>query len=305
MEARDFEVVGVPIDCLAFDGPLQAVERMPQSLRRAGLLETLGCLDRGDLDVRIRDRSRDPETGVIGLDDCRNVTATLRETTAKLLADGVRPFFVGGCCTMAIGIAAGMRDHFGRAALVYIDGHLDLYDGPTSWQGEMGDMPMAIMLGHGPANAMRSAMGNNPIEPQNAFIVGYRDREEALDRGSLMPEDISFDLNHVSLEEIRSDGFDSVGQRLRRTIEDRNVPFYIHLDLDVLDETIFPATLYHLPNGMNWQELGKLLAPLVESPNLSAVSVGCYDPDMDSGERLAGDIANNIGSIFGARQKAA
>ena len=120
-----------------------------------------------------------------------------------------------------------------------------------------------------------------------------------------MPEDISLDLNHISLEEVRSCGFDSVGQRLRRTIEDRNVPFYIHLDLDVLDETVFPATLYHLPNGMNWQELGKLLAPLVESPNLSAVSVGCYDPDMDSGERLAGDIANNIGSIFGARQRAA
>jgi len=72
-----------------------------------------------------------------------------------------------------------------------------------------------------------------------------------------------------------------------------------------LDETVFPATLYHLPHGMNWTELGDLLAPLVESPKLAAVSVGCYDPDMDTGERLARDIAHHVGTIFAVEQKVA
>lgn len=300
MPSKPFTAVGVPIDCLAFEGPLQAVERMPESLRKFGLIEALAAEDLGDLDVRISCRDRDPETEVIGLADCKAVTAALREKTRALLGAGDRPFFIGGCCTMAVGIAAGMRDHFGETALTYVDGHLDLYDGPTSWQGEMADMPMAIMLGHGPASAMRDVMGSNPIEPRNAFIIGYRDREEAAGRGSLMPEDIGPDLNDLPLEHIRPAGFRTVGQRIARLLEDKDLPFYLHLDLDVLDESLFPATLYHLPQGMNWQELEELLSPLVASRKLAAVSIGCYDPDMDPEERLAGEIVEHVGRIFSA-----
>lgn len=299
-----FEVLGVPIDCLGFQGPLQAVERMPQSLRMAGLPDKLGARDRGDLGVRIRDRQRDRETGVIGLQDCKAVTAKLRNTTLEMLSEGTRPFFVGGCCTMSIGIACGMRDHFGRAAVVYVDGHLDLYDGATSWQGEMADMPMAIMLGHGPASAMRDVTGAQPLRPEDAYIVGFRDREEALARGSLMPEDMTPRPNDISLEEMRSKGMRHVGCELRHRLEAEELPFYLHLDLDVLDEEILPATSYHLPHGMDWTELAGFLAPLVESSNLAAVSIGCYDPVMDEGEVLAESIAENIGRVFsGPMQK--
>jgi arginase len=298
MKQSSFKAVGVPIDCLAFEGPLQAVERMPASLRRAGLVEALHAEDTGDLDVRISRRMRDPETGVIDLPACKEVTRTLRRVTSHMLDGGDRPFFIGGCCTMAVGIAAGMRDHFGQTALVYVDGHLDLYDGKTSWQGEMGDMPMAILFGRGPAPAFRSVMGDNPLRPENAYILGYRDHDEALERGSLMPEDISEDLRHHPLEEIRARGMKESGEGILRQIEEAELPFYIHLDLDVMHGDLFPATLYSLPDGLLWSELEALLGPLARSPLLAAVSVGCYDPDMDEAEKLATEIAQHVGGIF-------
>jgi len=292
-----FTAIGVPIDCLGFDGPLQAVERMPESLRNAGISEALGVERFSDLDIRIG-KGKDPNTGVIGLSDCQNVTTVLRQKTRELLSKNQRPFFIGGCCTMAVGVMAGMRDHFGSAGIVYVDGHMDIYDGSNSWNGEMGDMPMAIVLGHGPVDAFRPQMGDNPVSPENAYIVGYRDREEARERNSIMPEDISADLNHIDLNEVRKNGFEATGQQIAERLERENMPFYIHLDVDVLDESILPATMYHLPKGMMWEELVALLRPLAASKKLAAVSLGCYDPDMDPGEQLAKDIAAYIGATF-------
>ena len=299
MSQSPFTVIGVPIDCAGFDGPLQAVERMPACLRKAGIVEAMGVSDFGDLNVRIRSRARDPRTGVVGLSDGQSAIATLRSETARLLAADIRPFFIGGCCTMAIGVAAGMRDHFGRAGLIYVDGHLDLYNGFTSWDGQMADMPLGIVLGQDPAPAFRDAMGANPVEPADTFLVGYRDRSEAEQRKSLMPEDIGPDLNHYDLASVRQMGFHATGEMIGRMTAERRIPFYMHLDLDVLDESVLPATMYHLPLGMNWKELSELLGPLAAASNLAAVSIGCYDPDMDAGQSLAPQIVAQISQIFG------
>jgi arginase family enzyme len=54
-------------------------------------------------------------------------------------------------------------------------------------------------------------------------------------------------------------------------------------DAGDLDETAFPATDYLMPGGLQLTELGDLLRPLLSSPRLAGISVGCYDPDKDPG----------------------
>jgi arginase len=56
---------------------------------------------------------------------------------------------------------------------------------------------------------------------------------------------------------------------------------WVHLDVDVLDEAVFPATDYLMPGGLGWPELTELLGPLLTSPSLAGVSVGCYNPTKD------------------------
>ncbi|MGY8996722.1 MAG: arginase family protein, partial [Alphaproteobacteria bacterium] len=115
-------------------------------------------------------------------------------------------------------------------------------------------------------------MGDNPLAPENAYIVGYRDYDEARERGSLMPSDISEQLNHLPLQDIRAQGIQAAGEGICRQIEEVDLPFYIHLDLDVMHGDLFPATLYSLPDGLIWSELEQLLGPLAQSPRLAAVS---------------------------------
>ena len=72
-------------------------------------------------------------------------------------------------------------------------------------------------------------------------------------------------------------------------------PFWLHLDVDVLDEAVFPATDYLQPNGLDWEELAAVLAPLSGSEQLVGVSLGCYnpekDPGLDCGRRLVEALA--------------
>ena len=39
---------------------------------------------------------------------------------------------LGGCCTLLIGVMAALRDNGTDAGLLFVDGHLDCYDGASS-----------------------------------------------------------------------------------------------------------------------------------------------------------------------------
>jgi arginase len=75
---------------------------------------------------------------------------------------------------------------------------------------------------------------------------------------------------------------------------------WVHLDVDVLDEDVFPATDYLMPGGLRWDELTDLLAPLLSSPALVGASVGCYnpekDPDGSSGRALVEAFRSALGT---------
>jgi arginase len=267
--------IGVPVDSVGRSG---GTEHAPAALRELGLPEALGGRDAGDLDVRIRGDERDPETGIVASPDVLATTAAVRGSVAAVIADGERPFLAGGCCSEVPGALAGARDSLGRVGLAYLDGHLDLYDGETSPTGEAADMPIAVALGRGPAAWVREA-GGASIAAGDAALIGYRDKEESREYGTVQPEEIP-GLTHASVDDVRGEGPAEVGRRIAAELGSRG-PFWLHLDVDVLDQDVFAATDYLLPNGMTWEELRPALAPLAASPSLAGLSLGCYNPDKD------------------------
>jgi arginase len=279
MVAR-FTALGVPIDSVGRSG---GTEFSPRVLRSLGLIEALGGSDGGDLNVSIRGDDRDPATGILASEDVLATSVVIREAVRGLLSDGAKPFLIGGCCTELVGALAGARDVLGRVGLAYLDGHLDLYDGETSPTGEAADMPVSVALGFGPA-LWGEAVGGASVRGDDVAILGYRDLEESQTYGMRHPDTVE-GLTHRSNEAIRAVGARSTGSEIATALAASPGSFWLHLDVDVLDEAVFPATDYLMPNGLTWNGLTDLIGPLASHPSLVGASLGCYNPEKDQGER--------------------
>jgi len=270
-------VIGVPVDSAGHAG---GTELAPAAFRALGLRDAIGGRDGGDLAVRIRAEGRDPETGVVGLDDVCTTTATVRSVVAETLSRAERPFLVGGCCAIVPGALAGVRDARGRVSLAHLDGHLDLYDQATSPLGEAADMPVTVAIGLGP-RAWVDAAGGPSLSGADVRIVGYRDREQSLIDGMLMPEDLDPPIACLTTDEVRSEGPGQVGARVAQALASGAGNIWAHLDLDIVDPSLFFANDAPMPDGLDWAELTELLAAILASSALAGVSLGCYNPEKD------------------------
>ena len=287
-----FTLLGVPIDSVGRSG---GTEHAPAAFRDLTRDDDPWNTDAGDLDVRIRGEARDPSSGVIAIDDVLDTTRRLAGAVADLTAEGAVVFAMGGCCALLPGALAGAQRTFGRVGLAYLDGHLDLYDGRTSPTGEAADMPISVILGRGPAVWVEAA--GDVSRPEDVTLLVPRDLDEALTYGHPHPNEIP-GLSFVDADRVRRDGAAVIGQQVAERVGRDPGRLWVHLDVDVLDEVVFPATDYLDPNGLDLTQLTDLLTPLLRSPALVGFSVGCYNPDKDpdgaSGRALADVIRTAI-----------
>lgn len=274
----DLALIGVPVDSVGRSG---GTENAPAALRKLGLPEAVGGSDRGDLDIRIRGDERDPETGILASEDVLTATRAVRSAVAAAISAGDRPLLLGGCCSELPGALAGARDALGAVGLAYLDGHLDLYDGNTSPTGEAADMPMSVVLGRGP-RAWVEAAGGPGADAERVAVIGYRDRDESIREGMAQPEELAPRLDHRTVDEVRTAGPGATGREVAEGLAAQG-PFWLHFDVDVLDREVFPATDYLMPGGLDWEEAGALLGPLLGSERLAGASIACYNPEKDPG----------------------
>lgn len=282
-------VLGVPIDSVAAleGGPVFGTEAAPAALRALGLVDRLDAQDAGDLDVRVVGPDRDPVSGIVGWPSLGPVTVGLRRVVAEVVESGARPLVLGGCCALLPGALAGARDILGRVGLAYADGHVDLYDNRTSPTGEAADMPVAALLGRGWPQWL-DTLGPLPVvSAADVVVLGARDEQEAADLGALPAQ--------LGLTVLGPD-------RLREGVHALDLlaaqRFWLHLDLDVLDQAAFPATDYLMPGGLEMAELADLLRPLGRSDRLVGVSVGCYNPSKDAEGAYGRELADLLVDVL-------
>lgn len=277
--SRTWNLLSVPIDSVGEPG---GTELAPEALLDAGLADAVSLGEREATTTFLRDPERDPGSGVVSNEAVVDLTSELRQRTAAM-ASPDRPLLVlGGCCTLVPGVLAGLADAGRTPRIAYVDGHLDLYDGVTSASGEAADMPLAVALGRGPDRWVEAA-GGGRLAAGDLAILGYRDLEEATELGSILPADLPGGV-FVDTPGLRSEGPATVGERVAVGLgaaDDGGDGYWVHLDLDVLDEEVFPATDCFEADGLDWDELTGLMAPLLASESCIGFNVVCFNPTKD------------------------
>lgn len=175
--------------------------------------------------------------------------------------------------------------------LVCIDKHQDLWDGTTSPTGEAADMPLGVAIALGPAAWVKVA-GGAGARPESTFLLANRDHEETAE----LPDPATFGLAYRPLERVRDAGLDATARQAAVSLGSDPGRYWVHLDVDVIDSELFPATDYPQPDGLSWDEIESLLTPLV-TDRVAGFSLGCFNPDKDpdgaASERLV-DLLSRV-----------
>jgi arginase len=187
-----------------------------------------------------------------------------------------------------MGAVAGLRDAVGRVGVVNVDGHVDAYDGHSSPTGEAADIPVGALVGRAGADLL-DAMGPAPVvRPGDAVVLGARDADEAADLGDL-PGRLGILVR--TGDEVLADPAGQACATVERFAA-AGIGYWLHLDVDVLGEDVFPATDYLMPGGLDMGTLGSLLAPFGADEALEGVSVGCYNPSKDPDGRCGDELVD-------------
>jgi len=270
------------------------VENLPEALKKAGLLEALNAQYLGSVQPQypyssVRDNSthliNGKAIGAFSLQLAKSVADVLRKKNQFLIV-------LGGDCSIIIGTLLALR-RIGRYGLFFIDGHSDFYQPEASLSGEVADMDLAIVSGRGP-NILTNLNGLKPlVTDEDVVVFGYRDAEQAASYGSQDVLDTNmhvFELSRVKELKIIPAASLAVKQLLKNELDG----FWIHLDADVLDDSIMPAVDYHLDDGLSFSELSDLLKILFTSRRAVGMSITIFNPSMDSDGSIARKFVSSI-----------
>ena len=273
------------------------VENLPDAMKSAGLLERLGAEYGGRVDAPEYRAARDPKTMMLNAGGIREFSRRLAASVAGLLQTNRFPIVLGGDCSILIGNLLALR-RIGRHGLFFIDGHADFYQPSASTTGQVADMGLAIVSGRGP-EILADIDGLRPLaRDKDIVLFGNRDADQAKSYGS---QDVNeSDIHVFDLQKIQDMGISAASSEALAKLNEPE-GFWIHLDVDVLNDKVMPAVDYRLPGGLGYEELAQLLQAVVGSGKAVGMDLTIFNPNLDPGGSLARRLVLTLAAGLSAR----
>lgn len=265
------------------------VERLPEALLRAGLMEHLGASHGGRVEPPPYEPRRDPASGLLNPAAIAQYSVELADAVSGVLDGGGFPVVLGGDCSIILGNLLALKRR-GRFGLLFIDGHADFYQPEAEPNGEAASMDLALATGRGPECVTRLE-GKTPLAfDEDVVVLGRRDREDADAHGSQRVEDTAIEV--IDLAALRAVGAERAAERSIDHLSRRPIDgYWIHLDADVLDDAVMPAVDYRMPDGLRWNELTSILAIAARSGKAVGIDVTIFNPRLDADGSIAATFA--------------
>lgn len=293
---RPIELIGVPYTSMREPG---GIANAIGVLRGAGLAERLAAVaafrDAGDLELESPDGRRG-RSGLLNERALAGLFEATRAAVSRALDGGRLPLLVGGDCPALLGPLAAVRDRDGAAALLMVDGHEDAWPPEASPTGEASDSEIAIALGR--VRSLPGALATTvPIlTPQAIAMLGPRDADELREAGvPSLSDQVGLLLDDHGL---RRRGL-PLGVREALSVL-RGTRFWLHVDLDVLAESEFPAADYRQAGGLRWSELRQILEVAFGDGSCAGATVAIYNPDLDPDRTVAAQVVEQLAGALEA-----
>jgi arginase len=295
LPARTYEIVEAPSHLgLRAEG----VETLPEALLAAGLAERLGAVRGARVTAPAFEPEIDAQTGMLNAGAVGDYARWLADAVGAVLDRGGVPLVLGGDCSILLGSLLALRRR-GRYGLLFLDGHADFYQPAAEPTGEAASMELALATGRGP-EIVTDLEGRRPlVRDEDTVVFGFRDAELAAAEGSqpLAPTLHALNLRLVHERGVERAAGDALAHLER---EDGPTGFFLHVDVDVLDDTLMPAVDYRLPDGLSWDELTRVLRRAAASDQLAGLEVTIFNPTLDTDGGLAHALVDALVTALAA-----
>ncbi|HSD56896.1 MAG TPA: arginase family protein [Methanotrichaceae archaeon] len=267
------------------------VSLMAQALREAGLQGRINVSTTTQLLLPDWKPYRDPETHILNPGQVLDYSVKIANAVGEDISMGYFPLVVGGDCTVLLGCLLALRRE-GRYGLYFFDGHADFYQPDISPSGETADMELGLAVGRGP-EIITDLEGMRPlVRESDVVLFGFRDEELIKQHGG---QDVrASNMTCISLSDIRDDGFSNAVERGLEKLLGNVESFWIHVDMDVLDDIAMPAVDYRMPGGLSFGELVSSLRRLMTTGKAIGMDVTIFNPTLDWDGSLAEKIVDVI-----------
>src|SRR5271168_1008694 len=240
---RQIRILGAPLD---LGQSRRGVDMGPSAVRVAGLearLESLGHVvsDGGNVPVAIAETRNAGAANAKYLKEISETCERVAGMVVQTLEEGITPMILGGDHSVAAGSVSGVAEFYRRSnqkiGLLWIDAHSDINTPETSPSGNVHGMPLAALMGLGPAE-LGNIYGWSPkVEPQNVVIIGVRDIDQ-YEKENIKKVGIS---EIYTMRDIDERGMRTVMEEALRVAGRGTAGYHVSLDMDWIDPEDAPG----------------------------------------------------------------
>ena len=294
----ELTLIGAPTDVGA---SVLGASMGPDALRIAGIARALQGLglavqDLGNLSGPGNPQAA-PQGGFRHLVEVTRWNEAVFAATLSALQAGRLPLLMGGDHCLAIGSISAVARHCSargrRLKVLWFDAHADANTPASSPSGNLHGMPVACLLGHGPAQLTQLAGAAAALQAQQITLVGVR---------SVDATEKSF-VNTLGIEVYDMRSIDELGMRavMQAALADVDENAHLHLsfDMDGLDPTIAPGVGTPVRGGPTYRETQLFMEMLADSGALGSVDIMELNPALDLRNQTAELAVDLLESLFG------
>lgn len=291
-------LIGAPTDVGA---SVLGASMGPDALRIAGVARALQGLglevqDLGNLSGPGNAQAA-PSGGFRHLPEVTAWNHAVFSTTLATLGAGRLPLLMGGDHCLAIGSISAAAQHCRmqakRLKVLWFDAHADANTPASSPSGNLHGMPVACLLGHGPAQLTQLAGTGPALQAQQITLLGVRSVDATEKRF----------VNTLGIEVYDMRNIDELGMRsvMQAALADVDESTHLHLsfDMDGLDPTIAPGVGTPVRGGPTYRETQLCMEMLADSGALGSVDIMELNPALDIRNQTAELAVDLLESLFG------
>ena len=302
MPHSQIAIIGAPLD---LGQGRRGVDMGPSALRVASLnarLKSLGyeVEDLGNIAVEQAEAWPEGDPQAKYLAQIAAACDQLASQVEDALARGAMPLVLGGDHSVAIGTVSGISRHFRernqQVGLIWLDAHADMNTPETSPSGNIHGMPLACLVGMGPAELV-DLMGYRPkIAAQNTVIVGLREVDM-----TERPQVRQSGVRAFTMRDIDERGLRAVMEEAIRAASEGTAGFHCSLDMDFVDPKDAPGVGTAVRGGATYREAHLAMEMICDSRRMTSMEVVEVNPVLDEANRTADLAVQLIMSGLGKR----